>query len=189
MMPNITPVLPGYLYAVDQVLPKELFDSILSIDWQTRPADRLEIGWGLRRRIIHDPEQDHVVNDYCFNQLQQAIEQQCCIKFTLTQQQSFQYWLDDPGFRPDMHTDGDLSSAVQIYLQAGARLDLGTAFYHTADYQDQLHMFASRPNTGYIMFNQPEPDRPLLWHDMTQPVPEGISRLCLYITLGAYVRV
>jgi hypothetical protein len=189
MMPKITPVLPGYLYAIDQVFPKELFDSIQSIDWQTRPANRLEIGQGLRRQIVYDPAQDHVVNDYCFNQLQQAIEQQCPIRFTHKEQQSLQYWLDEPGFRPDMHTDGDLSSAVQIYLQAGTRLDLGTAFYHTEDYRDQLHLFASEPNTGYIMFNQPEPGRPMLWHDMTQPIPEGIDRLCLYITMGAYLRV
>jgi hypothetical protein len=205
---NIATVIPGYLYAVDQVLPPQLLSLIAQIDWPARSARQLDIGQGLRRQIEYSDSTDRTVNNYCFTQLKQAIEQACCIKFTgRPAEESAQYWLDLPGFRPAMHTDGDLPSAVQIYLQSADRTDLGTAFYpegiklddadhyrliHTgADpvYPAPLHVFASKPNSGYVMLNQPEPNRPELWHDMTQAVPKGMLRLCLYVTLGPYQRL
>jgi hypothetical protein len=187
---NISPIIPGYLYTVDSVFPKHLLSLINSIDWPARPACQLDIGWGLRRQIEHSDVTDHTVNDYCFAELKTAIEQACSVKFTgPTAQQGFQYWLDLPGFRPAIHTDGDLPSAVQIYLQPTDRTDLGTAFYHTAQADSEIHQFDSRPNSGYIMLNQPELNRPALWHDMTQAVPEGVVRLCLYVTLGQYQRL
>ena len=185
---RIRAVIPQYLYAVEQVLPEELFNSVQAHDWLSRPYTRQTIGWGRRRQINHDPMQDTAVNDYCYNQLKTTIEHECGLQFTDTRQSSFQYWLDEPGFRPGMHTDGDLASAVQIYLQADNRLDLGTQFYHSQNSQQILHTFASQPNTGYIMLNQPEADRPSLWHDMSQAVPAGCFRLCLYLTLGTYKR-
>jgi hypothetical protein len=186
---RISVVIPRYLYAVEQVLPEELFNSIQAQDWPSRPYTRLTIGWGRRRRINHDPVQETAVNDYFYNQLKTTIEHECGLQFTDTQQSSFQYWLDEPGFRPAMHTDGDLASAVQIYLWSNGRSDLGTAFYHSQDPHTVLHTFDSRPNTGYIMFNQPEAERPMLWHDMTQAVPPDLVRLCLYVTFGCYQRV
>jgi hypothetical protein len=186
---NIAAVIPGYLYSVDQVLPEELLKLINSIDWPARPAAKLAIGHGRRRQINYSDHLDHRVSRWCFDDLKQAIELACQVKFTHPEQQSFQYWLDQPGFRPARHTDGNLPSAVQIYLQAADRWDLGTAFYPSSNHQDPMHTFNSDPNTGYIMLNQPEPGRPGLWHDMTQPVPEGVDRLCLYITLGQYQRL
>lgn len=186
---NITSIIPGHLYAIDQVLPKELFDSINRSTWSTRPSTKLEIGRGLRYAINYNDHEDRAVNNYCFDQLQSIIEHHCRVQFTNPEQQGFQYWLDESGFRPGMHTDGDKASAVQIYLQAGSRLDLGTAFYQTRSYNSHVHTFASKPNTGYIMLNQPEPGRPELWHDMTQAVPPGVERLCLYLSLGSYQRV
>jgi hypothetical protein len=188
-MLQITPVLSGYLYSIEQVMPPELLESISKTDWANRSYNRLEIGRGRRRQLDYQVELDQAVNDYCCTELARAIELACQIRFTGQSEQSFQYWIDEPGFRPAMHTDGDLASAVQIYLQADGRLDLGTAFYHSADPQDLTHTFASRPNTGYVMLNQPEPGRPALWHDMTQAVPAGSFRLCLYLTLGRYQRV
>ena len=185
----ITSIIPGYLYAIDQVLPKELVDSINSTTWSTRPSTRLGIGRGLRRAINYNDHEDQAVNNYCFDQLQSIIERHCQVRFTNPEQRSFQYWVDESGFRPNMHTDGNKASAVQIYLQAGSRLDLGTAFYQSGSYSSHVHTFASTPNTGYIMLNQLAPDRPELWHDMTQAVPSGVERLCLYLSLGSYQRV
>jgi hypothetical protein len=187
---NISPVIPGYLYTVDSVFPEHLLSQINSIDWSARPARRLDIGWGLRRQIDHQTDRDQTVNDYCFTELKTAIEQACGVRFVSPPaQQGFQYWLDLPGFRPAVHTDGDLPSAVQIYLQPADRTDLGTAFYHTVQADSEIHRFDSRPNSGYVMLNQPEQNRPALWHDMTQAVPEGVLRLCLYVTLGHYQRL
>jgi hypothetical protein len=187
---NISPVMPGYLYRVDQVFPAELSESIAAIDWSARSYNRLEIGWGLRRQIDYHDETDHWITDYCRRELVAAIEQACSVKFTGSpEQQSFQYWVDEPGFRPAVHTDGDLPSAVQIYLQPADQLDLGTAFYHTSQADSEIYQFASQPNSGYIMLNQPEQNRPALWHDMTQAVPQGVLRLCLYVTLGQYQRL
>ena len=186
---DIASIIPGYLYAAGNIFPEELLNSINQIDWRERPYERLVIGRGRRRQITHNDSVDQTVNDYCFNVIKPWIEQQCGVKFTQDTNRSFTYWLDEPGFRPSMHTDGDLSTALQIYLQSNGQTDLGTVFYRTNNHNDALHTFESQPNTGYIMFNQPEATRPVLWHDMSRAVPEGVLRLCLYICFGPYVRV
>jgi hypothetical protein len=125
--------------------------------------------------------------DYIEHAIAPQIEHDCHVRFTDPQQGAVTWWLDEPGFRPSMHTDGDKPSAMQVYWQPN-QADLGTAFYTTNNYNDLTHYFASRPNTGYIMLNTHEP-RPALWHDMQRPVPDAVQRVTLYISFGPYVTV
>lgn len=182
---QIKPILnTGHLYAVEDVFPQALLDQIFNVDWTALEYTRLSIGSSLRREIMFNSNN---IYEYIRDSITPQVEQACQVKFTDLQQSAINWWIDEPGFRPRMHTDGDKPSALQIYLQPD-RTDLGTAFYSTSNTKDLTHYFASCPNTGYIMFNSHEP-RPELWHDMQQPVPEGVLRLCLYISFGPYVTV
>jgi hypothetical protein len=185
---NIATVVPGYLFAIKDIFPEELIESINRINWAERAYDRLTIGRNRRRLITYNDSQDQQVNDYCFDVVKTQIEEHCQLKFIKESPRSFGYWLDEPRFKPSMHTDGDLPSALQIYLQSDGNTELGTAFYHPEDQTKELHYFSSQPNTGYIMLNQPEPGRPLLWHNMRRAVPFGRLRLSLYVTFGRYAR-
>ena len=176
----------GHLYLASNIFPQQLIDQVATIDWNLAAYDRIAIGGTFkRRRLIYDPARDSEFDNYVWKVLVPQIEQECSVVFTDTQQHSFDWWIDEPGFRPLMHTDGDLPSALQIYWQPIDRLDLGTAFYSTADIKNLTHYFSNVPNTGYLMFNSHDP-RPELWHDMQNEVPEGVLRLSLYITFGPY---
>ena len=176
-----------YLYAAEDIFPERFVDLVNGIPWADRPYDRLPIGRSLRRAILYSDTIDREMDTYCRCQLRADIEQQANIKFTQDSEYSFMYWLDEPGFRPIRHTDGDKPSALQIYWTD--QPDLGTAFYTDKDSEQTIYTFASRPNTGYLMLNQPEPGRPELWHDMEREVPAGVMRLCLYLGFGPYQRL
>ena len=91
------------------------------------------------------------------------------------------FWLDEPGFKVDMHTDGHLPAVMQLYWhQPGP--EYGTGFYRYRTRSSLIHQFASEPNSGYIMLNHLDPDgsQPLQWHAMFNPVPEGTYRISSY---------
>tara|TARA_B110000503_G_scaffold104974_1_gene156662 strand:+ start:876 stop:1439 length:564 start_codon:yes stop_codon:yes gene_type:complete len=175
----------GHLYIASNIFPQWLVDQVNTVDWLSAAYDRVEIGNFKRRSLIYNPARDDEFDKYARDVIAPQIERECGITFTDTQYHSFNLWIDEPGFKPRMHTDGDLHSALQIYWLPSDRTDLGTAFYSTNQIQDLTHYFPNIPNTGYLMLNSHEP-RPKMWHDMEQKVPEGVLRLCLYITFGPY---
>ena len=178
----------GHLYVASNIFPQWLVDQVNTIDWLSAAYDRVSIGNSKRRRLIYNHARDDEFDKYVRTVIAPQIERECGITFTDAQQNSFDWWIDEPGFKPRMHTDGDLASALQIYWLPSNRTDLGTAFYSTEEIRDLTHYFPNIPNTGYLMLNSHEP-RPKLWHDMEQEVPEGVLRLCLYITFGPYLPV
>lgn len=91
------------------------------------------------------------------------------------------FWIDQPGFTVAMHTDGHVPTAMQIYWSVPGP-EYGTGFYQYKNPDSLLYQFTSRPNTGYIMLNHPDPDgsQPLLWHAMLRPVPAGHIRVSSY---------
>jgi hypothetical protein len=183
---QLTPILPcGHLYAVEDVLPPDLASNILQHDWASDDYTRLEIGKHRRRKLIYNVDRDEALHQWVRQQLIPLVEQACGVKFTDKNQGSVDWWVDEPGFKPDLHTDGDKPSAMQIYWLPADRQDLGTAFYSTSNTKDITHYFANCPNSGYLMLNTHNP-RPMLWHDMQIAVPEGCLRLCLYISFGPY---
>jgi hypothetical protein len=182
----------GCLYSVTEVFPSNIVSQITSCSWDTQPYQQLEIGRNKRRRIC-DAELpfDSDVNDYALRTLRPQIEQACGVKFIDDEYWSLSWWMDEPGFRPDMHCDGTLPSAMQIYLLPNNDTTLGTTFFNTKSDSDVMHRFPSVTNTGYMMFNAHTCDgvKKLLWHDMERQVPESVQRICCYITLGNYTKL
>jgi len=182
---QIEPILStGHLYSVKDVFPPELAEQIQAHNWSTGDYTRLAIGSNRRRQLITSID---AVDQYIHQVVTPAVESACGVVFTDPRQSAITWWLDEPGFRPRMHTDGDKPSALQVYWQP-EQTDLGTAFYNSSDRLDLLHYFASRSNTGYIMLNTHEP-RPPLWHDMQRPVPDAVQRVTLYISFGPYITI
>jgi hypothetical protein len=183
---QLTPILPcGHLYAVENVFPKEIADRVADYNWASADYTKLTIGKQRRRLLKYNANRDEILYQWIRQHLIPTIEQACSVKFLDGTQYSFTWWVDEPGFKPDIHTDGDKPSAMQLYWLPTDRNDLGTAFYSTNDTKDVIHYFANRPNSGYLMFNTHKP-RPMLWHDMQIEVPEGCLRLCLYLSFGPY---
>ena len=181
------------LYAMSDIFPEDILSDIMSFDWDQTSYQRLEIGDSKRRSF--DESQlpfEHKVHNYVINTVRPQIEKVCGVKFVDNKFWSVNWWLDEPGFRPRMHTDGDLPSALQVYFLPGDNTSLGTTFFNTNSYDDVMHRFPSVPNTGYLMFNahhSTEDNRILLWHDMERAVPDSVKRVCLYVTLGGYVKL
>ena len=181
-----------YLYSVTEVFPSNILSQITSFAWDTTSYQQLEIGKNKRRRIHESTLPfDSDVNDYVRRTLRPQIEQACGVKFVDDTYWSLNWWMDEPGFRPDMHHDGTLPSAMQIYLLPNNDTTLGTTFFNTNSDSDVMHQFPSVTNTGYLMFNAHTCGgvKKLLWHDMEREVPESVQRICCYITLGNYTKL
>lgn len=189
---NIVPIeSDGYLYAVSDVFSQYFVDKILATPWLDLPYNRLEIGRNKRREILaKNIPYWAELNQFIQQQLRPCIEEQCKVKFVDDKFFSINWWVDEPGFKPAMHTDGNLPSAMQIYILTNNDESLGTTFFNTQSTDDVMHRFPSVFNTGYMMFNSHTVDgkRKLLWHDMECPVPPSVFRVCCYITLGGYQR-
>jgi hypothetical protein len=152
----------------------------------------LEIGRNKRRAFFgSDLPFFFDVEDYARKTLRLQIEQACGVKFVDDKYWSLNWWMDEPGFRPSMHYDGTLPSAMQIYLLPDNDTTLGTTFFNTDSYSDVMHRFPSVSNTGYLMLNSHTSGgvKKLLWHDMEREVPESVQRICCYITLGGYIKL
>lgn len=178
----------NYLYGITEFLPREMVREVISISWIDLPYDRLDIG-RQRRRNLHlttdfFTRAEHYVRDILVPQ----IESECGVKFT--GQACVNWWVDEPGFRPAIHHDGDVEANALIYWLPTDRQDLGTSFYHDQECNEIIYQFPNVPNTGYLMFKPKTHigvDK-LLWHDMEQAVPEGVTRLVTHIWFGPYQR-
>lgn len=186
---NIHNVIPsGHLWHVSDVLPQNIVDLIYSVAWQDLDYQRLQIGNSKRRLIHNHYDQLKEIHSYVLANTVPSIEQFCSVKFTELHKFSINWWIDEPGFQPRIHTDGDLPSAMQLYWLPQNRKDLGTAFYHDRDKKCVIKEFANNPNSGYLMFNAhcDNGNKIDLWHDMLKPVPDHTVRLCSYFWFGSY---
>jgi hypothetical protein len=182
----------GYLYSVTDIFPADLLFQITSCSWPDMAYQRQQIGFNRRRQIDDNCLPFHqTVHDLIKEKLKPSIEVTCGVKFVGNEFWSLNWWLDEPGFRPAMHCDGDKPSAMQIYLLPNNDRSLGTTFFNSSDPNDVMHRFPSVCNSGYLMFNKHSRNgvRKLLWHDMECAVPDAIHRVCCYISLGSYERL
>jgi hypothetical protein len=156
------------------------------------PYQRQRIGMN-RRRLIDNKflPFDILAHELIIEKLRPSVEVTCGVKFVDYKCWSLNWWVDEPGFRPDMHHDGDLPSAIQIYLLPNNNNSLGTTFFNSPNWNDVMHQFPSVCNSGYLMFNNHSHNgvRKRLWHDMECAVPESVHRVCCYITLGSYEKL
>jgi hypothetical protein len=170
-------IVPGRLWAVNDLLPADQADEILAVDWLALSQQSGDANLPRRKQIAWNNPVAQQVGQYIDQQLP-AINQSLGTEFA---QISGHFWIDLPGFACSLHTDGHLPTAMQLYWTVPGP-EWGTGFYHFKDPQQLLYQFASVPNSGYIMLNHLNPDgsQPLQWHAMLNPVPEGHIRVTSY---------
>jgi hypothetical protein len=90
------------------------------------------------------------------------------------------FWVDEPGFVCDLHTDGAMSGSLHL-----SWIGTGTSFYWHKDHTTPRYQVPALPNSGYIMINQVDSTgfRKMIWHGMLTPVPENTFRLTSYTWL------
>jgi hypothetical protein len=178
-MPAFRPVDPeGRVWLVEDLLPPHQAEEIVTTDWNSLPWTTGALQSHLRRKHIR-PDHPTVtqLSGYISNRLP-MLNQVLGTDFSMA---SGSFWVDQPGFKINMHTDGELPMAMQLYwIMPGP--EWGTGFYQYNNKNSLWYQFISRPNSGYIMLNHPNPDgsQPLLWHGMFNPVPEGTVRVSSY---------
>jgi hypothetical protein len=181
---QITPVDEyNNLFEITDIVSHDLMEKILSTPWLDLPWSRQEgqEHW-FRRRISNDSIpwtnewNDHI--NKMWPKVGEAIGRKLEISYGST------WWIDEPEFTCDMHTDGDLKGAMQIICIA-AHKQLGTCFYHDKNGTQVRKQFLSIPNTGYVMLNFPRKNglTHLHWHAMSCKVPPGTFRLSSYTLL------
>ena len=167
------------LFQVQHAMPQQLVQKILNtpwldLPWQKQPGQE---SWP-RRKIDHDAlpwiNEWHVE---C-SRLWPAIEKATGTK--IGPYQSTAFWIDEPGFTCDMHTDGEMPGSMQLNW-IGTK-ELGTAFYWHKDPAALRYQTFFESNTGYIMINKADAAgyRRLMWHAMLNPVPGDSFRLTSY---------
>ena len=178
-MPSFSTVDPaGRVWLVEDLLPADQAEEIVTTDWNSLPWHMGPLQNHLRRKHIQ-PDHPTVarLSSYISDQLP-VINQALGTDYTLA---TGSFWIDQPGFQISMHTDGELPTAMQLYwIQPGP--EWGTGLYQYNDINSLIYQFISRPNSGYIMLNHANPDgsQPLLWHAMLNPVPPGTVRVSSY---------
>jgi hypothetical protein len=95
------------------------------------------------------------------------------------------FWLDRGGFSVPIHTDSDLHSSLQLYWVGP--LSTGTTFLWSRDPKDIRYQMQFRPNSGYLMLNQPVDGTQFLqWHGMFETLSPDTLRLTSYARFGSY---
>jgi hypothetical protein len=177
-MTQFTPIVPGRLWQVSDLLPATQADEICATDWcaVTRESSSGQESWPRQQVTWSDPTAVRYSGyiNRCLPEINRALG-------TEFQQSRGHFWIDLPGFTCLMHTDGHLPTAMQLYWTVPGP-EWGTGFYHYKTLESLLYQFESRPNSGYIMLNHADPDgsQPLQWHAMLNPVPAGHIRVSSY---------
>jgi len=180
---QITPVDQDHnLFAITDLIPQFLVDKITQTPWVSLKYQLEEGNRNLRRRIFND--QLHWINewhDYIIQAWTVIEKETNCAHLECQNTDSTGFWIDMPSYTCPMHTDGELPGAIQMYW-IGPSEDIGTTWYHYKDPNSIRHSFKFKPNTGYIMINQPGSDgyRKLQWHGMLMPVPDNSFRVSSY---------
>lgn len=169
------------LFLVENLLPPDLVNEVLTIDWQAVSWKRgyLQETWS-RRQLDNNPVMDNV-NDYISNH-KDYIGEACGVKFETP---FTMWWYDEPGFDVGIHTDGHLPATMQMFWHAEDN-KRGTVFYNSKNSSDIKQQFQFVPNTGYIMLNGLNKDgsQPLQWHGMLNRISQ--PRITSYTVLGPY---
>lgn len=170
------------LFAVDNVVSKELEQKILSTPWLDLKYVRQEgqENWP-RRRIIDseiswlDQWQEEISKGWNQLELNLAI--------ALEPYAGTAWWIDEPGFTCSIHTDGEMPGS--LHLSWIGNENLGTTFYHSKNPKHIRFRHIFVPNSGYAMINLADDQeyRHLQWHGMLDAVPENTYRLTSYIWL------
>lgn len=162
------------LWSISHLLTDDWVNAIVNFDWINAKHEQGNLS---NRRQITVTGEVEKFEKQMLNLLPE-INQQLGTAFT---SMFGQWWLDLEGFSCDLHTDGQLPNAMQIYWIAPGP-GYGTAFYHYKRPDQLKHQFLSVANTGYVMLNHLEPNgsQPLQWHAMLNQLEPGMIRLSSY---------
>jgi hypothetical protein len=164
------------LFRVTDAVSSALAHQVLATDWNSLPWAKQQGQERWRRRRINDTaipwiNQWHTELQLLWPQIQQHIGIQLC-SYSGTA-----FWLDEPGFVCNMHTDGEMPGSLHLTWIGPA-----TCFYWYKNPTAVRYQVPAESNTGYLMINQADSSgyRKLLWHDMTTPVRPNTFRLTTY---------
>ena len=181
----VTPVdAENNLFRVEHAVSAKLAELVMATDWVALPwqPQQGQENWA-RRRVTDTaiPWIDQWHRE--LNDKWSTIEQQVGRK--LHPYSGTAWWLDEPGFTCDMHTDGEMPGSMQLTWVGNA--NLGTTFYHYKDSKHLRYQFPFMANNGYIMINNAnsQGSRQLQWHAMLNPVPANSYRLTSYSWMTA----
>ena len=164
------------LFQVTNAVSSALAHLVLATDWNSLPWTKQQGQEHWRRRRIDETAIPWV--EQWHNELQllwPQIEQHIGARLFLYSGTAF--WLDEPGFACNMHTDGEMPGSLHLNWSGPA-----TCFYWYNNSASVRYQFPTEPNTGYLMINRTDSCgyRKLLWHDMTTPVQPNTFRLTTY---------
>ena len=171
------------LFCVQDVFSSELVDQILATPWMDIAWQEHIPGQFRPRRKIQNSALPWIKEwDAACEKLWPTLE--TILKTKLLVYHGTAWWLDEPNYINELHTDGNLPGAMQLFW-VGALPTLGTAFYHYKRPDCIRHQFIMAPNSGYIMLNPADSNgfKKLLWHGMLTPVPKNTFRLTSYTCL------
>lgn len=169
------------LYLIENILPDSLLQDIAqepveNYEWELQEGQE---SWKRRKLILPASSNLNLVDKY-LNEIRHTIASKIGVVWHEYDCWS-SFWLDFPGFTTDVHLDGFLPSAMQLYLGQNI-IDIGTVFYYNNVVPLQIrYKFEYKPNTGYLMLNN---DRQ--WHGMLKPVPKDTFRLSSYTYFGTF---
>ena len=173
------------LFHIVDAFPQHIVDDILATDWLNLPWQRQPGQDQWARRRIDDsalPWMSQWENHFAtlMPQIQLGSGKKCEYWGTA-------WWVDEPGFTCNIHTDGEMPGAMQL-AWASASENVGTVFYNYKTIDSLRHKFAFKLNSGYIMINSPDDTgyRHLQWHGMLTPVPANTFRVSSYSWMSEY---
>jgi hypothetical protein len=168
------------LFQVTQAVSDDLVENISKTDWVNLPWDRQPGQESWPRRRIRNQSLSWIKEwDNYFYNIWPEIEKTLGGK--LQPYCGTAFWLDEPGFVCNMHTDGEMPGSLHLNWIGPA-----TCFYWYNDPKSVRYQALEVPNTGYIMINRDDSlaYRKLLWHSMSTPVPANTIRLTSYTWLN-----
>ena len=168
------------LFRVENVISAELVQQVQATDWLNIAWQEHIPGQFRPRRKIQNSALPWIKEwDTACKKLWPTLE--TALNTKLQSYQGTDWWLDEQDYINELHTDGNLPGAMQLFW-VGSLPNLGTAFYHYKNPDCLRHQFIMSPNSGYIMFNPEDSNgfKKLLWHGMLTPVPKNTFRLTSY---------
>jgi hypothetical protein len=164
------------LFCVESPVPPALAHKVLATDWLNKPYKQQPMQHHMLRKLIDNNYLPWIQEwDAYLNSIWSSIG--AALGCNIYPYTGTAFWVDLPGFVCDMHTDGELSGAMQLIWRG-----TGTTFFWHNSTATERYRVPVGPNTGYIINNMPDARgyRRLLWHAMLDPVLKNNFRVTSY---------
>lgn len=170
------------LFSITDAFSKSIVDQLNTLVWTELPCRSNDTKY---RSIITLPYLlEEKIRQHAVDVIFPVVEQAKNIKFKKINDFSLICWINHPGFRSGVHTDGTVPATMQIFWEPSGNADWGTCFCNSININDVLHYFPSIQNTGY--FTLAKTAQHPLWHGTAKPLSPGVLRISLMFVLGDY---